>query len=107
MPPAAHASTPAIASYTGKRAVKCGENVADPGIMGKQPIDRPNDLSRAPNAAAGNPPLGKDLPGVFFICTKGGGVEQNRTRTRAVPEILHWRTRLNFLAKFFGKKFWK
>ena len=46
-------------------------------------------------------------PGYFSSARKGGGVEQNRTRTRAVPEILHWRTRPNFLAKFFGKKFWK
>src|SRR5262245_59779631 len=46
-------------------------------------------------------------PGCFSSARKGGGVEQDRTCTRAVPEILHWRTRPNFLAKFFGKKFWK
>jgi len=28
----AHASTPAIASYAGKRTVKCGKNVADRGM---------------------------------------------------------------------------
>jgi hypothetical protein len=56
---------------------------------------------------AGTPPEAggkKDLR-VFSSAQKGGGVEQNRTRTRAVPEILHWRTRPNFLAKFFWKKF--
>src|SRR6516162_9538527 len=74
---------------------------------GQPPIDRPNDLSRAPNAAPGNPPLGKDPRGYFSSARKGGGVEQNRTRTQTIPEISGWRTRLNFLAKFFGKKFWK
>jgi hypothetical protein len=61
---------------------------------------------RAPLERCRNADEKKD-PRVFFICTKGGGVEQDRTRARAVPEILHWRTRPNFLAKFFGKKFWK
>jgi hypothetical protein len=46
-------------------------------------------------------------PGGFSSARKGGGVEQNRTRTQTIPEISGWRTRLNFLAKFFGKKFWK
>jgi hypothetical protein len=61
---------------------------------------------RAPLERCRNGGEKKD-PGCFSSARKGGGVEQNRTRTRAVPEILHWRTRPNFLAKFFGKKFWK
>ena len=36
------------------------------------PIDRPNDLSRAPNAAPGNPLLGKDPGGYFSSARKGG-----------------------------------
>jgi len=48
---------------------------------------------------------GKKDPRVFFICTKGG-------RGGAEPGPAHVpfpksSTRLNFLAKFFGKKFWK
>jgi hypothetical protein len=33
-------------------------------------------------------------------------VEQDRIRTQTIPEISGWRTRPNFLAKFFGEKFW-
>jgi hypothetical protein len=48
-------------------------------------------------------PSARTPPGVFFICTKGGRGGAERTRTRAVPEILHWRTRPNF----FGQIFWE
>jgi hypothetical protein len=64
-------------------------------------------IYRAPNVAPGNPPLGKDPRGYFSSAGKGGGVEQDRTRTQTIPEISGWRTRPNFLANFFGKKFWK
>src|SRR5215831_9116123 len=63
-------------------------------IGNQPPIDRPNDLSRAPNAAPGNPPLGQDPPGVFLICTRGGGggVEQDqlehaRVLKTALPQL--------------------
>jgi hypothetical protein len=63
---------------------------------------------RAPNAAPGNPPLGKDPPGVFFICTKGGGVEQNLPAHVPFPKSsiggpapIFWP---NFLGKNFGNK---
>jgi hypothetical protein len=51
------------------------------------PIDRPNDLSRAPNAAPGNPPLEKDPPGYFSSARKGGGVELNTIHTHTAQEI--------------------
>src|SRR5262249_44640774 len=63
------------------------------------------DLSHAPNAAPGNPPLGNDPRGYFSSARKGGGVEQDRTRTQTIPEISSWRTRPNFLANFLGKNF--
>src|SRR5262245_15491646 len=101
MPPAAHASTPAIASYAGKRMVKCGKNVADPGM---KLVTSPNEgrMPRLEIRASG-----KDPRGYFSSAGKGGGVEQDRTRTQTIPEISGWRTRPNFLAKFFGRKFWK
>ena len=74
---------------------------------GQPPIDRPNDLSRAPNVAPGNPPLGKDPRGIFHLHERGAGWSRTRTRTQTIPEISGWRTRPNFLAKFFGKKFWR
>src|SRR5215813_6823786 len=52
-------------------------------------------------------PSGRTRRGYFSSARKGGGVEQNRTRTQTIPEISGWRTRPNFLAKFLGKKFWK
>src|SRR5262245_18426467 len=48
-------------------------------------------------------PSGSTPRGCFSSARKGGGVEPNRTRTRAVPEMLHWRTR----PQFFGQIFWE
>jgi hypothetical protein len=42
--------------------------------------------------------------GYLSSARKGGGVEQDRTRTQTIPEISGWRTRPNFLAKFFWEK---
>src|SRR5215472_8192343 len=87
-------------------ATECGINVAGIAVTGghetgnQPPIDRPNNLSRAPNAAPGNPPSGRTPRGYFSSARKGGGVEQDRTRTQTIPEISGWRTRPNFLAKF-------
>jgi hypothetical protein len=52
-------------------------------------------------------PSGRTPRVLFHLQRDGGGVEQDRTRTQTIPEISGWRTRPNFLAKFFGKKFWK
>jgi hypothetical protein len=52
-------------------------------------------------------PSGTTPGGVFHLHERGGGVEQDRTRAQTIPKISGWRTRPNFLAKFFGKKFWK
>src|SRR5215813_13371769 len=72
-------------------------------IGSQPPIDRPNDLSRAPNAAPGNPPLGQDPPGVFFICTKGG-----RGGAEPDPHTNHSRNfRLEDPPQFFGQIFWE
>jgi len=49
----------------------------------------------------------KDPPGVFHLHERGAGWSRTRTRTQTIPEISGWRTRPNFLAKFFRKKFWK
>jgi len=69
---------------------------------GQPPIDRPNDLSRAPNVAPGNPPLGKDPRGYFSSARKGGGVEQNQD-----PHTNHSRNfRLEDPPQFFGQIFW-
>ena len=68
----------------------------------QSPIDRANDLSRAPNAAPGNPPLRKD-PRVFFICTKGG-------RGGAEPDPHTCRSRKSSIEdppQFFGQIFWE
>jgi hypothetical protein len=54
-----------------------------------------------------NPPLGKDPRGIFHLHERGAGWSRTGTRTQTIPEISGWRTRPNFLAKFFGKKFWK
>ena len=70
---------------------------------GQPPIDRPNDLSRAPNVAPGNPPLGKDPRGYFSSARKGGGVEQNQD-----PHTNHSRNfRLEDPPQFFGQIFWE
>jgi len=55
--------------------------------LSQPPIDRPKDLSRAPNAAPGNPPLGKDPRGYFSSARKGGGVELNPIHTHTTQEI--------------------
>ena len=107
----AHASTPAIASYAGKRTVKCGKNVADRGmklVTSRRSTDpRIYRARRMPRLEIR--PSREGPAGVFLICTKGGrgGAGPDRTRTQTIPEISGWRTRPNFLAKFFGKKFWK
>src|SRR5262249_32017103 len=77
-------------------------------ILARPERDQPSNRTcwRAPPERCRNADE-KKPPGCFSSVQKGGGVEQARTRTRAVREILHWRTRPNFLAKFFGKKFWK
>src|SRR2546429_4796442 len=79
--------------------------------LGNQPpIDRPMIYSHAPNAAPGNPPFRKNPPGAFSPTARRGRVELNRTRTRAVPEMLHWiggpapMFWPNFLGKNFGNK---
>jgi hypothetical protein len=44
-------------------------------------------IYRAPNAAPGNPPLGKDPRGYFSSARKGGGVELDRRYTHTAQEI--------------------
>src|SRR6516225_1408197 len=79
---------------------ECGRHWHETG--NQPPIDRPNDLSREPNAAPGNPPLGKD-PRVFFICTKGG-----RGGAEPDPHTNHSRNfRLEDPPQFFGQIFWE
>ena len=72
--------------------------------MGNQPpIDRPNDLSRAPNAAPGKSAPREGPPGVFFICTKGG-----RGGAGPDPHTNHSRNfRLEDPPEFFGQIFWE
>src|SRR5262245_56184008 len=66
------------------------------------PIDRPNE--RAPNAAPRKSAPREGRPGVSFICKKGGrGVAGPHPHTN-IHEISGWRTRPNFLAKFFWEK---
>ena len=86
---------------------ECGRPWHETG--NQPPIDGPNDLSRAPNAASGNPPLGKDPRGYFSSARKGGGVEQDRMRAHKPfpkfpvggPAPIFWP---NFLGKNFGNK---
>src|SRR5215831_12114679 len=67
------------------------------------PIDRPNDLARAPNAAPGNPPLGKDPRGYFSSARKGG-----RGGAGPDPHTNHSRNfRLEDPPQFFGQIFWE
>src|SRR6516162_3717949 len=47
-------------------------------------------------------PSGK-TPGCFSSARKGGGVEQNRTRTQTIPENF----RLEDPPQFFGQIFWE
>src|SRR5262249_27880164 len=100
MPPAAQ-----YRQADGQMWQECGRPRHETG--NQSPIDRPNDLSRAPNAALEIRPSGRTPRGYFSSARKGGGVEQARTRTQTIPKIPGGRTRPNFLAKFFGKKFWK
>src|SRR5262249_25785516 len=73
------------------------------------PIDRPNDLSRAPNAAPGKSAPREGPPGVSFICTKGGaGWSRPRPAHKPSPKFpvggpapIFWP---NFLGKNFGNK---
>src|SRR5215467_5515769 len=67
------------------------------------PIDRPNDLSRAPNAAPGKSAPREGPPGVSFICTKGG-----RGGAGPDPHTNHSRNfRLEDPPQFFGQIFWE
>jgi hypothetical protein len=62
-------------------------------------------IEKAHHRRAGDGP--DQTPGRYLSSArKGGGVEQDWTRTQTIPEISGWRTRPNFLAKFFlGKNF--
>jgi hypothetical protein len=62
------------------------------------------EIHRAPNAAPGNPPLGKNPRGYFSSAGKGGGVEQDLD--------LHTNHSRNFRLEdppqfFFGQIFWE
>jgi hypothetical protein len=51
-------------------------------------------------------PSGTTPGGIFHLQERGGGVEQDRTRTQTIPEISGWRTRPNFFGQIFlGKNF--
>jgi hypothetical protein len=67
---------------------------------------RATETVGAHRRSAAGMPAEKRPPGIFHL-TKGGGVEQDRTRTRAVPEILHWRPAQIFGQIFLGKNFGK
>jgi hypothetical protein len=96
MPPAAHASTPAIASYAGKRMVKCGKNVAEPGM---KLVTSPNE-GRMPRLEIR--PSGKDPRGYFSSAGKGG-----RGGAGPDPHTNHSRNfRLEDPPQFFGQIFW-
>ena len=71
------------------------------------PIDRPMIYRARRMPRLENPLLGKDPRGIFHLHERGAGWTRTRTRTQTIPEISGWRTRPNFLAKFFGKKFWR
>ena len=89
----------------GKRTVKCGKNVADPGVKlvtSRRSADQ-NESTRAERRAR-KCPRRKDPHPYFSPTGDRGRVERNTTRTQTIPEISDWRTRPNFLAKFFGKK---
>jgi hypothetical protein len=76
--------------------------------LGNQPpIDRPMIYRARRMSRLEIRSSGRTLGGIFHLHERGGGVEQDRIRTQTIPEISGWRTRHNFLAKFFGKKFWK
>ena len=101
MPPALHASTPAIASYAGKGTVKCGKNVADPGM---KLVTSPRSTDPMIYRARRMPrleirPSGRTPGGIFHLHEGGPEWSRTWTRTRAVPEILRWRT------QFFGQIF--
>ena len=75
--------------------VKCGKNVADPGM---KLVTSPNE-GRMPRLEIR--PSGKDPRGYFSSAGKGGGVEQDRIRTQTIPDF-----RLEDPPQFFGQIFW-
>src|SRR6516165_4531176 len=105
MPPALHASTPAIASYAGKGTVKCGKNVADPGmklVTSRRSTDpmiyRARRMPRLEIRPSGRTP-----GGIFHLHERGAG--WSRT---ACAHTNHSRNfRLEDPPQFFGQIFWE
>src|SRR5262249_16195442 len=104
MPPAAHASTPAIASHAGKRMVKCGKNVAGPGM--KLITSRPTQERRMPRLEIR--PSGRTPGGIFHLHERGAGWSGTGPEQKPFPKFpvggpapIFWP---NFLGKNFGNK---
>ena len=79
---------------------ECGKPRHETG--NQPPIDRPKDLSRAPNAAPGNLPLGKDPRGCFSHSLRRGQVEGTTPSTRNRP-----RKFFNFSWDPYPNFFWR